>query len=240
MMVLTNTDLHFIVSRIPKDVRELLHQNRLFLSGGFICSTIAGERVSDIDLFGPDADDLERHAIHLALKRKGRVHTTDNAHTILSPPRKPVQFISRWVFDEPHKLIKSFDFTICQAAVWFEGEHWLSICSDGFYPDLAARRLTYTSPERNEDAGGSLLRVRKFLAAGYNIQAPSLGRVLARLVSRVDFARLSARGEISEEEWWGNIIIGLLREVDPLVVVDGVDMVDEHQLGEGEIGEAAE
>ena len=34
---------------------------------------------------------------------------------------------------------------------------------DEFYPDLAARRLVYTAPVRDEEAGGSLLRVRKFI-----------------------------------------------------------------------------
>jgi hypothetical protein len=32
------------------------------------------------------------------------------------------------------------------------------------------------------------------------------------------------------EQWTARIITGLLREVDPLTVVDGLDVVDEHEV----------
>jgi hypothetical protein len=248
MEELTKNDLHFVVSRIPKDVRGMLKKYpSLMIGGGFIRGTIAREKISDIDLFGPDANTLKMAAQDIALQRKGRIHETNNALTVLAPPRMPLQFITRWCFDNPTALIKSFDYTVCQAAISMTVENipesdtgaesggsdiktridWHGHCAQMFYPDLAARRLNYTFPQRNEDAGGSLLRMRKFIERGYSIQAGSMARVIARLVSKVDWQGFE---NWKDEKYAAKIITGLLREVDPLALIDGIEMVDEHEI----------
>lgn len=232
MQQLTPTDLQFVVRRLPKDVRELMMANTLFLGGGFIRETIANQGgVKDIDLFGPDSLRLALYGADLFEKRLAaggtpRRHTTPNALTLLCPPRLPVQFIKRWTFDEPEQLVASFDFTVCQAAVWYDAtlKSWMSACSDRFYADLAARRLVYTFPQREEEAGGSMMRVLKLLQRGYSIQAQSLAGVIARLTHKVHEGRLR---EGTEQER-AQVITGLLREVDPLLVVDGLEVIDEH------------
>ena len=222
-MKLTPNDLRFVVSRIPKDVRKLMIAHGITLGGGFIRETVAGNKPQDIDLFGKPGQDLKAVAALLALSRHGRMHETDNALSVLAPPRMMVQFITRWRYNEPQDIIPDFDFTVCQAAIWaVPGPKWNSEISDAFYPDLAARRLVYTSPQREEAAGGSLLRVRKFLKRGYDIQAPSLAAVIARLVTKV-------RGE-PDEQRATQILLGLLHEVDPAVVIDGLDVIDEHEV----------
>jgi len=226
MKELTVNDLNFVLTRFPKDLMEVVKENGLIIAGGFIRSTIAGERVSDYDLFGSSKEKLEGIAYKLATRRKGRVHVTDNAYTLLSPPRIPIQFITRWLFTDPLAVAQSFDFTVCQAAIWYSGDKWYSSVSDNFYSDLAARRLVYTAPERNEDAGGSLLRARKFLMRGYSIQSSSLAGVVARLLKGFDTSETS----LEEEHLVSRVLTGLLREVDPMLVIDGVDMVDEHEI----------
>ena len=111
----------------------------------------------------------------------------------------------------------SFDFSISQAAFWFDAEvgKWDSFCGDKFYQDLSAKRLVYLSPVRNEDAGGSLLRVLKYYQRGYRIPLDSFGAVIARLVSKIDFRRLSG-----DEKGIAGIIAGLLFEVDPNGFID--------------------
>lgn len=229
MSSLTNRDLSFVLSRVPKDVRKLMEKGAM-LGGGFIRATIAGEKPNDIDLFGESQEKLESWAKDLALSRKARLHTTDNAYTVLAPPRHPVQFIHRWTFPQAVEMVHSFDFTIAQVGIWFDSQtkKFHSYCHSDFYPDLAGRRLVYTAPERNEDPGGSLLRVRKFLRAGYHIDAVSLGRVIARLAMGVDEVNeaMKDRGE----SHLALVLGGLLREVDPLTVVDGVDLIDEHEV----------
>ena len=120
-------------------------------------------------------------------------------------------------------MIQSFDYTVAKAAVWCSGYstlpgrniEWKSICHDEFYADLAAKRLIYTSPQRNEDAGGSLLRMLKFYQRGYRIPLDSLAAVVARLVMGVDMDHLHAISS-DKELAIGKILTGLLHEVDPL------------------------
>jgi hypothetical protein len=232
-MELTSNDLRFVVQRLPKDIRALLSENpgRLFLGGGFIRACVAGETPSDIDLFGTDATTLSALADLLQSRRgpETRVHRTKNATTIITPNRLPVQFIRRWTFATADDLIASFDFTVCQAAIWRAGNQsnseWRSRAGDAFYVDLAARRLVYTSPVREEEAGGSLLRALKYVKRGYSIQVSSLGAVVARLAVKVRDSYLSG-----DEAGIARVLTGLLREVDPLLVIDGFDVEDDHEI----------
>jgi hypothetical protein len=225
MAELTPTDLRFVVTRIPKDVREMLMAQPFFCGGGFIRETIAGGKVSDADIFGPSKGALLDAAEAFAKERRAKLHTTDNAITLLAKGRMPVQWITRWVFDDAQKCMESFDFTVCQAVIWFDNVHkvWKSVCADAFYSDLAAKRLVYTFPVRDEEAGGSMMRARKFLMRGYNIQAMSLGGVIARVAQKVN------RWDELDEKGRAQVIGGLLQEVDPLLVVDGFDFVDENE-----------
>lgn len=229
MQELTPSDLHFVATRIPKDIRKLLQENALFLGGGFIRETIAGNPVNDIDLFGTSKEQLHLVAELLKTQRgnEARKLVTDNAITLIQTPRMPVQFITRWLFEDPEALVASFDFTVCQAVIWHDGVRWKSCIAGGFYPDLAARRLVYTAPVREEEAGGSMMRVRKFLARGYSIQAASLAGVIARLALGIVEERLPTH--VPREKAWAMAIGGLLNEVDPLLVVDGFEPVNDHE-----------
>ena len=76
---------------------------------------------------------------------------------------------------------------------------------------MASKRLVYRSPARNEDAGGSMLRVLKYYQKGYRIPLDSLGAVIARLIHKLDNERVP----LSDQKAVAHIITGLLREVDP-------------------------
>lgn len=234
MNKLIQEDLRRVMLRLPKDVTEMMKAHDLMLGGGFIREVVAGMPPNDIDLLGPSEDRLKLAATEFFHKRKkeARVLETKNAITHVAPPRTTVQFITRWTFSEPIPLMKSFDFTVCQAVVYWvpceeseAGGYWDSVISDRFYADLASRRLTYTQPERNEDAGGSMLRMRKFLGRGYHIDADSLAKIMARMtVQMTDHENFD--GIRSSEDGQALILRGLLREVDPLLVIDGVEPVD--------------
>ncbi len=227
-------DLHRVLAHMPKDLRELLHQKDVFLAGGCIRAILAGEPISDWDLFGPHAAVLKIRAKELAEQRDGRFIATKNAFTVLAPPRTPVQFIYRWTFDGPEGLIASFDFSVARAVIYRRHEggvpkEWVGLCDPMFYPDLASRRLRYMAPERNEDAGGSMLRVQKFIRRGYNISPESLGRVMARVMGGVHTSALTG-----DEAGKAKVITGLLREVDPLTIIDGVELPPDEIVGEGD------
>lgn len=226
MNELTIKDLYFVVSRLPKDVVDLVKEHDLIIAGGFIRETISGGKVFDIDVFGTSPEKLKIAALQLTTKRNGRMFETKNAITVLSPPRFPVQFIRRWLFSNPVACVESFDFTVCQAAIWWHVDKWYSSIGDFFYPDLAAKRLVYTFPNREEEVGGSILRMKKFIQRGYNIQAPSIAGVISRLIKSVDTGKIN----ITDERAVAKVITGLLREVDPNTIVDGIDLVDEHEI----------
>lgn len=111
--------------------------------------------------------------------------------------------------------------------IWYDAEtkKFRSIVHANFYADLAAKRLVYTFPVRDEEAGGSMMRVIKFVKRGYNIQARSLGGVIARVAMKVRNDGMS-----HTETDFAQVVAGLLHEVDPLSIVDGVDLIDEHEL----------
>ena len=213
-MELNKFDLHYAVQRLPKPLKDLLKQEiwhgKVFIGGGYIRAIVAGEKLNDIDLFVSDAKVAE--VVALALCEKGRTpYKTDNAYTI-KVWGETVQIIHRWVFDTPEAISESFDFTVC-CAVIYHGQHgWHSFCDPEFYPDLASKRLNYRNPVRNEDAGGSMLRVLKYYQRGYRIPLDSLSDVIARLIEGVNWEIVDSGGmELSK------VICGLLREVDPLI-----------------------
>lgn len=202
---------------MPKSVVSLMKEEgpRLFVAGGFVRSCVANESIRDIDLFCSTKDGAKICAQKINTRRK--IHETDNAFTIRAVRGTMVQFIHRWLFDAPAQCLESFDFTIACGAFWYDNG-WQSLCDDRFYPDLASKRLIYRSPRRNEDAGGSLLRVLKFYQRGYRIPLDSLGAVIARLLSGVDQDKVravAASDGNSIEQQTARILTGLLREVDP-------------------------
>lgn len=207
-------DLKFAVQRLPNNLIDLIKRtewkDNLFIGGGYLRAIIAKEPINDIDIFCSNPKETEL-AAHILCKDKSQIIKTDNAYTIKD--KIPLQLIHRWSFKNPKDVCDSFDFTICSAAIFFnfETKNWDSFCDERFYTDLAAKRLVYRSPQRNEDAGGSLLRVLKYYQRGYRIPLDSLGKVIARLVKELDMERLS----IKDEPEVSKILTGLLREVDP-------------------------
>jgi hypothetical protein len=238
MRELVREDLVWAVRRLPKFLFETLKKRgpRLVVAGGYLRSVIAREEVSDVDMFSPTENDAKQTAIavsnhELAMFTAGHkgqpcsTIETDNAITVLTKPYSS-QFIHRWTFEKPEDIIPSFDFTIARAALWFDGE-WKSLCDDRFYCDLAAKRLVYCSPVREEEAGGSMLRILKFYQRGYRIPLDSLGAVIARLAKAIDHGAIigACGGNTSPaeiERQTAKVITGLLREVDPSIDPDHI------------------
>lgn len=208
-------DLNFIVRRLPKVLTDVMTKydwlGKIYVGGGFIRAIIANEKINDIDVFVNSKEDASKLAFLLA-SNKNDIHNTDNAITIKG--RIPIQIIHRWVFNKAEDVSNSFDFTICCAVIEYTtSKKWNSSCDPRFYTDLAAKRLVYRTPIRNEDAGGSILRVLKYYQRGYRIPLDSLGAVIARLVKGLDTNRMP----LTDEKGVAQVITGLLREVDPSI-----------------------
>jgi len=213
-MKLDIQDLRWALTRMPSNLKSVMREkewhNNIFVGGGFLRSIVAGEPVNDVDVFVKSVKDAELLA-YLLCKDKKDIHKTENAFTIKG--KMCIQIIHRWVFEKPEDVSNSFDFTICCAVFFYNGETFDSFCDDRFYIDLASKRLVYRCPVRNEDPGGSMLRVLKYYQKGYRIPLNSLGDVIARLLKSVDPERV----DINHEPSVSKVITGLLREVDPQI-----------------------
>jgi hypothetical protein len=243
MTELDSQDLRWSLRRCPRQVLQLLKEKSgtTFVGGGFVRAVVANEDVNDVDIFVGGKAEAREAAVFIQSKAdSAKLHETDNAFTVYGGSlRLPVQIIHRWAYKTAEELMRSFDFTVAMAGFWWDATResgsrvlrqdeqggpvyeprrepgWRSICDSRFYPDLAAKRLRYTSPIRQEDAGGSMLRVLKFYQKGYRIPLDSLGAVVARLASATDAAKLLAGREPDREAQLSKVFTGLLREVDP-------------------------
>lgn len=175
-------------------------------------------------MFVKSKTDAELLSLKLS-ENKNKIYKTDNAFTITD--LKPVvQIVFRWVFDKPEDVINSFDFTIACAVFFYRDKKWLGLVDNRFYRDLAAKRLVYRSPKRNEDAGGSALRVLKYYQKGYRIPLNSFGAVLARLLKDIDVDVIPEDLRDGKEDYWLSlsqeeklawVLTGLLKVVDPQI-----------------------
>jgi hypothetical protein len=226
---------------------------RIFVGGGFLRSVVCGDPINDVDVFVQSKADAwaVARALVIDAKRikplsviepftpeqeatiKRHIYETDNALTVTCCT-PAIQVIHRWVFPTLQAVADSFDFTCCCAAFgWMlpsdltatSTPAWESYCDERFYPDVASKRLVYRNPVRNEDAGGSMLRVLKYYQKGYRIPLDSLADVITRLVHGVDLSKCMTR-ELNadskfvdrvEQKQFSKVICGLLREVDPNV-----------------------
>lgn len=233
-MELNKHDLSWCVRRLPKVLRNQIKKGSIAVAGGYIRACVTGEQVNDIDLFCSTKEYAKKAALELVENDENRLYETENAITIRGI-KPTIQFITRWVYGNPEDIIKSFDWTICQAAFWWMNysddtgiqDHWESCCSESFYPDLAAKRLIYTFPNRLEAPGGSILRVLKYYQRGYRITLDSFAGVISRVAAGVDFARSGSSCIIDESGridvlQFHKVIKGLLEEVDPNVDPDHI------------------
>lgn len=166
-----HTDLTDIVVRhLPFDIRQLLVTDGpdVCVAGGFVRDTLTYNVPHDVDIFAVDVDSLDAaidwYEWHAEIRAK---LTTPNAVTFRSPGQPTVQFISRCFYPDHEKLIESFDFSVCQAAVYWNGEKWIGVCTEAFLHDITNSELTYTAPVRDEDPGASVIRLVKFALKGY-------------------------------------------------------------------------
>lgn len=233
-MKLDYQDVRWALMRMPNRLRKVMEESEwhgnIFVGGGFLRSVISGENINDVDVFVKSKKDAELLAHKLAYE-KNDIYTTDNAYTIKG--RMPIQIIYRWLFEKPEDVSDSFDFTVCCAVLYCKPHdkikyQWDSFCDDRFYTDLSSKRLVYRHPKRNEDAGGSMLRVLKYYQRGYRIPLDSLAGVISRLVQAIDQERL----DLTDEKAVTHVVTGLLREVDP--DIDPTHIAHLPSMGDGQ------
>jgi hypothetical protein len=173
MQELRNTDVIRVLGKLPANVRLFLEEHTAFLAGGFIRDTLAERAPHDIDIFGPLAE-LEDFRMDM-----GGVQYTKFATTYTPLAGLPVQLVTGFSYWNPTDLLLRFNFTVNQAAIWYEDGTWCSLCSDRFYEDLAAERLVYGGRQQRETAAHSLMKVVSLVNNGWAIDVEELMKVTA-------------------------------------------------------------
>ena len=172
---------------------------RACVGGGFLrYAQGLSEELKDIDLLFADPEAVE---IATRMLKEADYHLTfesNNAKTWrLAEDLPPVQLVTRWYFS-PEEHCKRFDFTIAQCVMWCDGDAWMIFEEERFVEDCQGKRLTYTSPTREEEPLGSLRRALRFSERGYHIHSESL----ARLVHQMYFTIQKREEDLSDFQVW--------------------------------------
>lgn len=222
---MNSRDLKWCIRRLPKDLKTVMMTigPQVSIGGGYIRSCISGDEIVDIDLF-VESNTIRDKVVEILKPKTKEVFRSKNAITILGY-KYPIQIIHRWLYAKPEDILSDFDFSVACAVMWCdkipenlmsvkgEFEGWHGRVHEYYYQDLAAKRLRYLSPDRDEDVGGSVLRVLKYYRKGYNIDLESYAGTICRLVSKVDHRNVQGSEQLK------TIITGLLVEVDPNAIV---------------------
>jgi len=138
------------MSLVPGELQEVMKEFHLMLGGGFIKDIIAGATPNDIDLWCRDSDRCGMAAMMYVAKIGGDIGWGDFAGTVTQNGSFPVAFIYNRPYPTPEALVDSFDYSVCRAAIWWNGFFWESIIDVGFRRDVATRRLSYREGRREE------------------------------------------------------------------------------------------
>jgi hypothetical protein len=178
MQELRRRDVERIVNGLPENVRLFLEEHDVYLAGGFIRDVLANKRPHDIDIFGPERElaDFDM-AAELTITPWAKTFTQ-------SGDRLPIQLVTGFPVSDPYTLLDRFNFTVNQAAIWRSGltQQWMSLCSDDFYQDLAARQLVFTCTQTPAGAAKTLEKMLVFVSEGWAISLEETMKVVATAV----------------------------------------------------------
>lgn len=169
---LTPEHHEFLIHYISKDTTlvRLMKDNsgELYIAGGFPVCSLIGAAINDIDVFGKERSLLLEAACTYGLYSSNHAITPTKYTMSVNGKIGKVQFVVKDVYKDALECINNFDFSICQAAIWYSDGEWKTVCSPNFYSDLKNRRLRFVNQERiNEAPMASLMRAAKYTERGF-------------------------------------------------------------------------
>ena len=175
--ILSDTIIANVLEQLPESIISLMEQYNIVLAGGFIRAVVAKEPPRDIDIFVMEPTEQERKQVAKQVIREvwdQPVHASLYAFTAEPSGMPPVQLVHYWPVDTPEDLLDRFDFTICEAAMWFDGSFPMpvGICSSMFMDDSYSKTIRYADPIREPgelNVADSIKRAFRFRDRGYTL-----------------------------------------------------------------------
>lgn len=223
------------IDLIPEDLRQGLMAAgpRAVIAGGFLRSVgsrvlwsrckHAEERAKDIDVFVTSDERIDVVSRPLFNGRDWVRH--DRSCTIRRAGETPIQVIGEWEFEHPAELIALFDFTVIQAAMWWDGSDWQGIASESWRRDVSDREACYNATAPNP--AGTLVRIARFVDLGYSIPDGSLACIAVRATEQARECAAS-RGRRAEDTDLAVVLERLLGERISPPVFDFAGKYDEY------------
>jgi hypothetical protein len=194
--ILIHPDLVANITRqLPEDVKNLLQHfgSGICVAGGFCRDAFLGGSPMDVDIFGTSEAAIVEAIDWFGWNAKEYQQGMQTANSVSFKPSydhevQPVQFVERCFYPTHEGLIESFDWSVCQCAVyWTSEEKFEAICTNAFGEDIQAGELHYTAPERDEDPGASVLRMIKLTSRGFKPTEDSIARCVGRFATELIF-----------------------------------------------------
>jgi hypothetical protein len=183
-----------ITKQLPEDVTKLLQHigSGICVAGGFCRDAFLGESPKDVDIFGTSEKVIRETIEWFSWNNTEYEPEVITANSRTFKPKydhevQPVQFVTRSWYPTHAELIESFDWSVCQCAVFWSqlSEKFEGICTKGFGEDIQAGKLHYTAPERDEDPGASILRMVKLTHRGFKPTEESIARAIGRFAAEL-------------------------------------------------------
>jgi hypothetical protein len=207
-----------VVDKLPVELKNLCEYwgNPIIIAGGFVRDVITGASGKDIDIFGVGAGVMA--AASYDFNEAGyELRINANSYTYTKKDSIPIQFITRCYYENHEELINSFDWSICQAGVYFDSlaNEWRGICSEQFWEDVLSNTMHYTAPDRDEDPGASVLRMMRFAERGYHVPEEDVAKCIGRMVAEI-VPMDDSNADVGIDNWregWTETLKGTFRHV---------------------------
>lgn len=177
---------HLLLKGIDDAFKKVLKENKAFIAGGAITSVFSGAAIRDYDVYCKTSVGV---GVIMGYLYKDMYESKNNTSFIVETDCAATYKRNGATYQiikmpdmvgEPEKIVKKFDFTICQGAYDFEfNDFFMSL---NFLKDIAQRRLVFNV--NSEYPICSLFRARKYMARGYKlsgIEALKIGLRIEKL-----------------------------------------------------------
>lgn len=150
-----------------------------YIAGGCLRDLFSiGHITSDIDVFFPNRKEVAK-AIKALRKNKVKCGFHNKQLANFYYKKQKIQIIKSFLYPTVQDIINDFDFTVCSVA--YDGKAFY--CHDGFFYDLAAKRLMINHVRLPLN---TLSRVVKYVKKGYTICNANL-LILSKEIAKTDF-----------------------------------------------------